>query len=875
MIVSRGRALTLLALCITYVLAGKLGLHFAFVHASATPLWPPTGIALAAVLLLGFRAWPAIFLGAFIVNVTTAGSVATSLGIAAGNTLEAIVGAWFVQRWANGRRAFMLPRTIFIFAVGAGFVATAVSATIGVSSLLLGGAAAWTNAVAIWVTWWLGDAAGALVVAPFLVVWSNDPSPARSRRRWAEAVGLGLATIVVAIAVFGGTVQAGGRDAPLAFLCLPSLVWAAYRFGPRGVTTALVLVAAIAAAGTLRGHGPFAGVGANDSMLLLQAFLVTVSATVLPLAALAQELARRAATSVENARLYRESEGQRRTTEALAETGRALVQSLDMREVADRIVSSVGELLGGTTAVVFQRDEVTGSHTALATAGEGGPEFAGLTIPAGTGAIGLAVRDLRSVVTADVTTDPRITLTPEVRRHVERTPMRAVVAVPLVAHGRALGAFLVGDRAGRLFTREETAVAEAFAQHAALAIENARLYDMAQQARRAAEATSHRAAFLAEASVVIGSTLDDDAILSRVAALAVPHTADWCAVFMTNAGGPIRCLAFQHRDPSKAERGRRYFTAQPIDIEAPYGVGKVIRTGASYFAPDVSEEMIRAVSRDEEGVRLRLELGHRSIVAVPISVDESLRGAMVVGRATPHAYDATDLSLAEDLARRVALAMQNARLYRQTAEARADAEVANRAKDDFLSVLSHELRTPLNVVAGWLRMLEVGTVEGAEAERAFATVGRNVEVLSSTHRRPARRFPHRQWQARARASSVRVCPHHRGGDRVVPTAGPREVGRDRGGSGAEHRGRRRSATLSSDRRQSRGERSEVHAVRGTYVSHAPPRARPRHRDGYRHRRGHPVRRLAVCLRAIPASRQQYHATPRRPGTRACDRQAPG
>jgi signal transduction histidine kinase/integral membrane sensor domain MASE1 len=721
--------LTLGGLCLVYVLAGKLGLQFASVHASSTPLWPPTGIALAAFLLQGHHVWPAIFIGAFVVNVTTAGSPATSLGIAVGNTLEGLVGAWLVQRWANGRQAFMLPQTIFIFALGAGFVATAVSATIGVTSLVLGGYAPWTNFARIWLTWWLGDAAGALVVAPLLIVWANESRLAEFHHRWAEAIGLGLVTVFLGIVVFGGAIPMGTRDAPLAFLCLPSLVWAAYRFGPRGAATALMMLATIAAMGTLLGHGPFATGNANDSLLLLQAFLVTVSATVLPLAALAEELARRAARSAENARLYRESEGRRRTAEAFADTGRALVESLDMREVANRIVASVRELLGGTTTIVFQRDPATGSHTALATAGDGGSEFVGLTIPAGAGAIGLAVRDLRPVVTRDVTADPRITLTPEIRVRVERTPMRAVVAVPLVAQGRVIGAFLVGDRAGRVFTPEEIVVAEAFAHHAALAIDNARLYEEAQQARRAAEAVSHRSAFLAEAGVIISSTLDSDVIFGRVAELAVPRTADWCAVFLQDRGGPIGCVTFYHREPAKTEKGRRYITAQPVDINAPYGVAKVIRTGVSDLVPNVSDEMIRAVARDEEGVRIRLEIGHRSIMTVPLHVDDSLRGAMVFGRAIPNAYDATDVALAEDLARRVALAMQNAHLYRQTEEARADAETANRAKDAFLAVLSHELRTPLNSVAGWIRMLESGTVGGMQTERALASVGRNVSVL--------------------------------------------------------------------------------------------------------------------------------------------------
>src|SRR6267142_6723355 len=116
----------LVALTGVYFVAGKLGLSLAFVHASATAVWPPTGIALAALLLYGNHMWPAIFLGAFLVNVTTAGSTASSLGIAAGNTLEALLGVWLVKRWAGGREVFLRARSIFAFVALAGLASTAV-----------------------------------------------------------------------------------------------------------------------------------------------------------------------------------------------------------------------------------------------------------------------------------------------------------------------------------------------------------------------------------------------------------------------------------------------------------------------------------------------------------------------------------------------------------------------------------------------------------------------------------------------------------------------------------------------------------------------------------------------------------------------------
>src|SRR3989449_6724939 len=119
---------------IAYVVAGKLGLRLAFVHASATAVWPPTGIAIAAFLIFGMRVWPAILIGAFLVNVTTAGTVLTSIGLGIGNTLEGVVGAYLVNRFAGGRNAMERAPDVFKFALVAAIISTTVIATVGVTT---------------------------------------------------------------------------------------------------------------------------------------------------------------------------------------------------------------------------------------------------------------------------------------------------------------------------------------------------------------------------------------------------------------------------------------------------------------------------------------------------------------------------------------------------------------------------------------------------------------------------------------------------------------------------------------------------------------------------------------------------------------------
>jgi len=276
-------------LAAVYFVAAKLGLRLAFVHASATAVWPPTGIALAAFLVLGSRLWPAIFAGAFLANLTTAGSMATSLGIAAGNTLEGLLGAALVSRFAEGLRAFERPRNILKFALLAAGGATTLSATCGVTSLVLGGFARWADYGDIWLTWWLGDAAGALVVAPVVLLWSANPRVHWNRRQTLEAAALVVALLGVSALVFGGLFPSRTKDYPLEFLCIPILLWAAFRFGAREVATAVLLLSGIAIRGTLHGFGPFVRDTQNESLLLLQAFMGVICVTELIVASVVGE----------------------------------------------------------------------------------------------------------------------------------------------------------------------------------------------------------------------------------------------------------------------------------------------------------------------------------------------------------------------------------------------------------------------------------------------------------------------------------------------------------------------------------------------------------------------------------------------------------
>jgi signal transduction histidine kinase/DNA-binding response OmpR family regulator len=274
-----------LVLAALYVVAAKLGLLLAFVHASATAVWPPTGMTLAAFLILGYRVWPGIFLGAFLANQLTAGSILTSLGIATGNTLEGLTGAYLMNRYAHGQHAFSSASGVLKFAALAGLGSTTISATFGVTSLAGGGYAGWADYPSIWMTWWLGDIAGNLLVAPTLVLWSQRPY-VRWNRDLALKAGLSMVLLLgLGLALFTNLVPGTLKNYPLVFLVVSILVWVASRFSERDTVTATFLLSGIAIWGTLRGSGPFTRESPNESLLVLQSFLGLIGIMVLALAA--------------------------------------------------------------------------------------------------------------------------------------------------------------------------------------------------------------------------------------------------------------------------------------------------------------------------------------------------------------------------------------------------------------------------------------------------------------------------------------------------------------------------------------------------------------------------------------------------------------
>ncbi len=231
------------------------------------------------------------------------------------------------------------------------------------------------------------------------------------------------------------------------------------------------------------------------------------------------------------------------------------------------------------------------------------------------------------------------------------------------------------------------------------------------------------ARFLAEASATLASIVDEASTLQRVARLAVPFFADWCSVDLADEAGPIRHLAVAHIDPAKVELAHDLQRRYPPDPQARQGVPQVVRTGSPEMVAEITDAMILAGARDEGHLRILRELGLRSYLCVPLKGRNRTLGAITfVAAESGRRYGPQDLRLAEDLAVRAAIAVENSRLYSELME-------ADRRKNDFLATLAHELRNPLAPIRNTLHLMRGPSGEGRmEAERAMAE--RNVVHLA-------------------------------------------------------------------------------------------------------------------------------------------------
>ena len=241
-----------------------------------------------------------------------------------------------------------------------------------------------------------------------------------------------------------------------------------------------------------------------------------------------------------------------------------------------------------------------------------------------------------------------------------------------------------------------------------------------------------RRTFLADATTALAESLDHEQTVACVAQLAVPRLADWCAVDLITGDCTLpRRLAVAHVDPNKIELAKELDAKYPPKWDAPSGVPHVLRTGQSELYREIPDELLAAGCVDAEHLRIARELRLHSAMVVPLATHTGVLGAITfVFAESGRKYDLEDLRFAEELARRCATAINNARIYTSEQQARRLADTANRAKDEFLAIVSHELRTPLNAILGWAKILANGTMAPHKHQTALETIERNSVAMA-------------------------------------------------------------------------------------------------------------------------------------------------
>ena len=264
---------------LSYVFVAKIGLGLDAVGGFATLVWPASGIALASLLLGGFRLWPAIAIGAFSVNYLTGASIPAALGVAFGNTAEAVVGAYLLTRFGF-QNTLDRVRDVMAMIILASGLSTLIAATVGVTSLAVFGVIT-TGYGEAWKAWWIGDAIGDLLVAPLIIAWAAW-NPRLWKHQLAESIALIAVITAAGIFIFSSGPESGsGRE----YMIFPPLIWAALRFGFRGSVTSANIAAAIAIIYTAYGRGPFVKSELHDNLLALQTFIAICGGTFLLLGA--------------------------------------------------------------------------------------------------------------------------------------------------------------------------------------------------------------------------------------------------------------------------------------------------------------------------------------------------------------------------------------------------------------------------------------------------------------------------------------------------------------------------------------------------------------------------------------------------------------
>jgi PAS domain S-box-containing protein len=661
------RVFEIVLLAAIYFASAELGLAFASPHPNVSPVWPPSGIAIAALLLIGYRAWPGVFLGAFLANALTPVPLLSALGIATGNTLEAVTAAVILQS-LNFHRALDRAKDVGAF-MAVVFVATMVSATIGNVSLALANSAKWAEFFSLWITWWLGDLVGALVIGPLVLAWGTKSDHWLPRKRLIEAMLLLSVLGLAAMVTFAKASPAPLQYYPLTRMIVPFFLWVSLRLGQRGTTLATIVLSAFAIWGTAHGFGPFIveNRSASEALLQLQLYVGSNAVTFLFLAAAVQE--------------------RRTATEALRRNQQQLSVALDAAKM-------------GTWNYDLETTKVQWSTNLEILHGIEAGSFGGTF----------------EHFLQDIHPDDRQKVITTITRNVEegsQHEMEYRIVRPdnsirwLQGKGQ-----VIRDQKGR--TIRITGVCMDVTDRKRAEQEREELLLSEQSARIEAEKATDTIKRLQSVTDTALQHLDVSDLLNELLArVREVLEVDSVAILLLSEDGEYLTLT--------AGVGLEKELATEL-VRVPFGRG-IAGVIAQRREPMVFADLSQAE------VHNPILRGHiASIIGAPLIVKGKVVGVIHADTVKPREFTDEDVALLQLVADRTALAIDHAHLYQAEQSARIAAEDASRMKDEFLATVSHELRTPLNAIVGWSGMLRTGRLDQPTSKRAMEIIDRNARA---------------------------------------------------------------------------------------------------------------------------------------------------
>lgn len=457
-----------LVLAVIYHLAVRVGLKMAYVQANTSPVWPPTGIGLAALLIFGIRYWPGISLGVLIGSILTGAPLSLALGMMIGNTLEALTAVYLLRKLIGFQNKIERIRDV-VGLVTVAFGCTIIGASVGTLTLMLTGNGTWQFFWAIWFTWWIGDLLGALVVAPVLLTWLPWQPAAPKKQVLVEVITLLGLMISITWFVFSSQPPSGIFHQAMIYVIFPFVIWASLRFNQRGATTATFIVSGIAIWGTSQGWGPFSFESKNDSLVLLQTFLAVVALTALILAAASSE--RRKATDSLRQRLE--------DLATLNESSKTFLDNFEISSIFHIICKLAVTHLGLDVAWIERQEETNSSQ---------------LTVYGVSPALIPGLRKKWQNIDPPSQADlPANEITSEpLEKGESAEAYRSFAAFPLLFSNRLIGTLCLLCKRKDFFTTDNQVLMQSYANLAAVAIQNSLLFDEIRKSNRQLHGLSQR-----------------------------------------------------------------------------------------------------------------------------------------------------------------------------------------------------------------------------------------------------------------------------------------------------------------------------------------------------------------------------------------------